>query len=702
MGRSKRKQPGRGFFWWVKAGALATLVVVVAAACGLAAIWPRCHGDECPSVEALREHRPPQASLVFDADGRLLARLAPEERIVISLEGVPAHVPGAFLAVEDKRFYEHSGVDWRRVGGAVWANARAGGIREGFSTITMQLARNVFPSHLPRDKTLSRKLWEVVLAWQIEQAFSKREILEIYLNQIYFGDGLYGLEAAARGYFGRPAKALTVAEAAVLAALPKAPSTYNPRRNPDAARRRRDLVLALMRDANVISPDAAEMARREPITLAPPLSAEGHAPYFIEAVRRELRERYGADADTAGYRIHTTLDPLLQKAAETEVARQAAAAEAGAFGKWTHAVCSKGDVESPDDCFQGMYVALDPRNGDVRALVGGRDFRLSQFDRATQARRQSGSAFKPIVYAAALSSGMTLAAPLELDRLEEGDYRPADGEAGTKARNVREALRVSSNLATVVVGERAGLGRVIQTAADLGITTPIGAYPSTFLGASEVSPLELVAAYAPFVNGGARVTPRLIQRIEDANGAVLWRVQPRREQALSPQVAFLTADLLRDVIDRGTGRRARVPGLPSELPIAGKTGTTNDSQDVWFVGATPQLVAGVWMGFDKPRRISSKASGGLVAAPVWGRVMQAYMKGGRPIPPAWSPPLDVVQHEIDLATGLRPTSRCPEEDRATEWFVAGTEPREECALHPEVGIDGFFRRAMRGMSEWFK
>ena len=384
------------------------------AACGaLAWLWPRCWNAQCPSVEALKEYRPPEASLVYDREGSVIARLAPEHRIVIPLRALPPHVREAFLAVEDRRFYEHRGVDWKRAAGALWRDLKTLSPREGSSTITMQLARNVFPEHLTRARTLRRKLWEVVLARQIERAFTKDQILELYLNQIYLGDGRYGIEAAARNYFGRFASELTLAQAALLAALPKAPSQYDPRKNPKAARQRRDLVLHLMRTAGMIDAAQEKAARRERIRLSPP-EAAGSAPWVEQAVRRELRERFGADAEVRGLRVHTGIDPRLQAGAERELVKQIEAMEARKFGSWRHARCSGPQpAGDPDACLQGAFVALDPSTGDVLALVGGRDHGLSQFDRVVQARRQAGSAFKPVVYAAALGAGIPTTALLD-------------------------------------------------------------------------------------------------------------------------------------------------------------------------------------------------------------------------------------------------------------------------------------------------
>ncbi|HVG46400.1 MAG TPA: PBP1A family penicillin-binding protein [Longimicrobium sp.] len=665
---------------------LAAAGMVVAAA-GLAWLWPRCSGSDCPSVEALRTYTPPQATQVFDRRGRVIANLASERRVVVPLARIPAEVSGAFLAVEDKRFYRHHGVDWKRAAGALVRDVASLSWKQGFSTLTMQLARNVFPEQLTRAKTLRRKLAEVVLARQIEKQFHKDQILEMYLNQIYLGNGLYGVEAAAQGYFGKPVGRLTSAEAAVLAALPKAPSYYDPRRNPERVKARRDLVLGQMAHAGVIDAAEAAEATGRPLGLAPPAEAAGAAPYFVAAVRRELLQRFGPEAERRGYRVYTTLDPQLQATAERELVKQVQAVESGRMGRFRHVSCSARPPAYPGNCLQGLFVAMDPATGDVLALVGGRDYRLSQFDRATQARRQAGSAFKPIVFAAAIAQGIpvttALLGPGAVDSL--GDYRPADHVSDAEDVNLRDALRLSSNRATVVLGNRVGATRVVAEAKELGLTTPIQPYPSTFIGAAEVVPIELVAAYSVFATGGALSRPRLIRRVVDTDGTVVYQAPSERRFVLSPAVSFLTTSLMRDVVDRGTGSGVR-QSLPAAIPAAGKTGTTDEGADVWFIGVTPDLVAGVWLGFDRPKAILADASGGGLAAPVWGRVVADHYRR-HPAPAPWNAPPDLQVRQVDRRTGMLATPYCPAGDVATEWFLSGTEPTDGCPLHRDPAAD---------------
>ncbi|GAC1552422.1 MAG: hypothetical protein NVS2B9_17750 [Myxococcales bacterium] len=421
--------------------------------------------------------------------------------------------------------------------------------------------------------------------------------------------------------------------------------------------------------------------RRDPA----PLEAEGGAPWFVGEVRRELHERFGPEADRQGLRVHTGLDLRLQRTAERELVRQIASAET----RRGAAAC----VDDPGECLQGLFVALDPATGEVTALVGGRDYRVSEFDRVTLARRQAGSAFKPIVWAAALSAGIPISTLLVPSG--DGGYLPADKTVRASGPvNLREALRVSSNRAAVALGERVGMGRILELSRQLGLTTPIGDYPSTALGAASVAPLELTAAFAPFFNGGLRVAPHFALRVENAQGQVLWEPNLQREAVLSPGVAFLMTDLLSDVVARGTGTAARSQ-VPAAIPIAGKTGTTNDAQDVWFVGATPELVASVWLGFDRPRPLGKAASGGSLAAPVFGRILRDYYRGHGPLD-WWPRPADVEEHDVDVASGGLAVSGCPSNRVSRELFLSGTAP-VDCSEH-HGGVAGFIEKAGRWLT----
>lgn len=652
--------------------------------------WERCFFDGCPDVASLTAYQPGGAPVLLDRNGEVFAELTPVERQMVPLSSLPAHVPQAFLAVEDQRFREHNGVDFRRVGGAILANLRSGDIEQGFSTITMQVARNIFPERIPgQERSLARKLTEIRVAKEIEQRYSKDEILELYLNHIYFGNRARGIEAAAKQYFGVPAADLTLAQAAVLAALPKAPSYYDPRRHPEEARERRDLVLTLMEQQGRIHRFMAEEARRGDIGIAPPprqeLTESGLAPYFVEQVRRELEEKFGDLLYHQSLRVRTTLDSRLQRAAEEELARHLRRVENGELGAFDGSRYFSDAQPSPDgtDYLQGAVVVLDAHQGDVLAWVGGRSFAHSQFDRAGQARRQAGSAFKPFVYAAALRDGWVLSQPL-LDqpltlRLANGQiWKPRNFTNEYEGKvTVRDALVRSKNVATVRLAGDVGLSEVVDAALRAGIDEPLSAVPSMALGTATVSPVELTAAYTAFASGGSLAEPRWLLALEDPDGKVVWKSEPRRREAVSPGVAYLITDVLAEALERGTGFRVRQAGV--RAPAAGKTGTTNDGADTWFVGYTPELSAGVWVGFDKPRPILEDATGGRVAAPIWASIIRrAY--AGRPLPKPWTVPAGVVEKPVDPSTGLVLKEGCaPRQGQPyRELFLEEAQPSSWC------------------------
>jgi penicillin-binding protein 1A len=669
------------------------LLFLVLGVAGFAWLWfAPCGLGGCAPVTQLNEFQA-EGSQLLDINGEQFGTLATVNRRVVSLDSLPPHLPQAFLAVEDTRFYEHSGVDWQRMGGALRATASSlvgsGGRVEGGSTITMQLARNLFPEHLPyTERSLRRKAMEIRVARQIERAFPKEKILELYLNHIYLGDGAYGVEAASQAYFGKPAAELTLAEAAMLGGLPKAPSQINPKQNRERALERRNLVLREMAEAGYIQPAEAEEAIEQPVRLARKKGDAGDlkGSYFIERVRRELEQHVGDRFYTAGLKIHTTLDATAQKAAEEELSKQLSAIEGGQFGTYRHETYAnaKGVAAETGETpyLQGMVVVMDAATGEVRALVGGRDYDDSKFDRAVQALRQPGSAFKPFVYLSAIERYRSPIhkvedAPIQLAMSGGRVWEPKNYTGQYDGpMTLREALTRSKNTATVRLAQEVGMSSVIRSAQELGITSDVPEVPSAALGAAEVRPIELVAAYAPFANGGTRVEPHFVRRIEDRDGRVLWEANPVREQVLDPAVAFVMTSMLRDVVDRGTGTAVRAAGFSGAA--AGKTGTTNAATDVWFVGYTPELVGGVWIGMDNPQTIVRGASGGTLAAPVWGRIMnRVYAR--RPAPPAWQPPRGVVTEEVDRATGQVVGEWCPARGATyTEYFVNVPPPRQIC------------------------
>lgn len=650
---------------WAPLSALALLVVGVA----WGDAWVlTCGFDMCPTTAEIRGFRPSEGGRVVDRAGQLVGRVRSVRRVNVPLAAVPLHVRQAFIATEDRRFYDHRGVDWHGAARAVVANLRAGGVREGFSTITMQVVRNTFAVERQGERSVRRKLLELRLSRLLEQTLTKDQILELYLNVIYLGNGVYGVEAASRDLFGRSVGRVTVAQGAVLAALPKGPSAYTPRRDPRRARRRRDLVLALMARDGYLTPDAAQRAQGERLLVAPDewRPDARNDSYALDAVRQQLDSlRDAVGIESADVTVETTIDLAAQRAAERAVARGAANIGAGA---------------------QGAMVALDPRTGDVRALVGGRGYgggyTRGTLNRALRARRQPGSAFKPFVYAAALAAGMTPATgvddePIDVPLGNGRVWSPGNSEDRYLGHTtLRTALAHSANGATVRVGQRLGEARVIEVAHRNGIRSPLPAVPSVVLGAVEVTPVELVTAYAPFANGGFRVAPRLITRVLSPDGAVLWTAPVRRAPVMDARDAFLLTSMLRSVVEEGTGRAIVDAGV--EDPVAGKTGTTNNGSDVWFVGYTPTLVAGFWFGYDEPRPMGRGATGGRLAAPAWADFYQA---GWREHAGDWAPPAGLVRRRVDADNGYLANEYCPA--TRDEWFKQGTEPTRVCPEHTE-------------------
>lgn len=676
-------------------GAAATAGVLLIA--GLA--WGRCGVAGCPNVDRLRAYQPGKASRLLDRRGRVFAELRPVEGATVPLRLIPKQVQDAFLAVEDQRFYAHGGVDWRRVIGAAFANLRRGGVEQGFSTVTMQLARNVFPDRIrARERTLARKVLEIRVAYDIEDRFDKDEILELYLSHIYFGNGARGVEAAARHYFGTTAARLTLSQAALLAGLIRGPSRYDPRRYPDRARERRDLVLTLMERQGRIPAATATAARAMPLGVArrraTPSKDDGLAPYFAEEVRRQLEDRLGERVYDETLSVTTTLDASLQRAAEDELERQLRAVETGALGRftgprWSTAV-SPGENGTP--YLQGAVVALEVGTGDVLTWIGGRDFHQSRFDRVKSSRRQVGSAFKPFVYAAALRKRHYLSERLRDEPIQvrlggnkvwepQNFDQEYDGEV-----TMRDALVRSKNIPTVRLASTVGLAEVAKVAHEAGIRSDIDETPAMPLGTVAVSPLELTTAYSAFAGLGEVTAPRLILRIAAEDGTEIWKAEaPKGERVMDSGVAFLITNVLQEALERGTGTAVRASGFAG--PAAGKTGTTNDATDTWFVGYTPRLVATVWMGFDEPRPIMGLATGGRLAAPVWGRMMvraDARAEQG----PAWTAPSNVIQTWIDPETGLPLSEGCRPYggDALRELFLQGSMPDAVCPDRSEVTL----------------
>jgi penicillin-binding protein 1A len=654
---------------------IAVLAGVALLTAALVGSWASTCGYEgCPSAAQILAFRPTEGSRVLDRNGASLGRLTAVRRVNVPLSRVPKAVRAAFIAVEDRRFYHHHGIDWHAAGRAFWRNAEHLSVREGFSTLTMQAARSAFLPGLSDERSLRRKVIELVLARRLEHTLTKQQILELYLNVIYLGDGTYGVEAASRNFFGKSVNELTLAEAATLAALPRSPAGYDPRRHPDRAEARRNLVLSLMQQQGLVTEEQADEAKAEPLEVAedtwrPPTPSS----YALEPVRAFVDSVLSRkDAPLGDITVHTTFDAQAQRAAELAVRAQAAAIQRSAGGD--------GEV-------QGALVALDPATGAVRALVGGRSLERGAFDRSRMARRQPGSAFKPFVYLAALESGFTPATivddtPVEVE--EHGRvWQPANfGDDYAGPVTLRHALMRSANAATVRVSEAVGERKVVDMAHRLGVASDLPAVPSIALGSAEVTPIELVTAYAPLANGGKRVRPWMVTRIDAADGTVLWKAKPPEARpVLDPGEAFQVTSMLESAVDEGTGRVIRELGVRG--PVAGKTGTTNNGADVWFVGYTPTIVAGVWFGYDSPKPLAGNASGGRLAAPAWATF---YLRGWRERGEAWLPPPTLVSREIDDSDGLLANQWCPTTRR--EWFRRGTEPTRVCDIHQEPLVEG--------------
>jgi 1A family penicillin-binding protein len=630
-------------------------------------------GATTPTGEPWQIIDMPQSSLVYGRDGSLIGEIGRQLRTSVPISSLPAYVPEAFVAIEDRRFYQHGGVDVIGVIGAL-KDRFIGRRMRGASTITQQLVGNLHPDVIDRrDLSLDRKLREQDAAREMERHYTKSQILEAYLNLIPFGHGWFGIDAAARHYFGKPAGRLTLAEAATLAALPRSAPYYDPIRHPDRARQRRDLVLHEMVAQGLITPMAAAAAKREALATVPP-AVSNPAPYFVDAVRVAAL-RQGIAVDAGGYRLYTTLDPALQRDAVEALLEGAAAVEdRQGYGHPTLASHPHG----PATYLQGLFIALDPITGEVRALVGGRNYQDSPFDRALYAVRQPGSAFKPLVYATAIADSIpanALVADTALAiTLDDGTvYRPDDADGQFLGpMPLREALVRSRNTVAVQLAMRFGLDSIADVARRFGLTTPIAPYPSSAIGASGVRPIELVAAYGAFATLGSVAQPQMLARVEDRAGHAVFATQgPVLTTVLDSNVAFIVRDMMRDVVDRGTASIVRRI-LPASIPAAGKTGTTNDNTDVWFIGYTPDLVAGVWLGFDSPETIMAGAAGGSLAAPIWARFMAAAYA---PRDTAdWAAPSTVVSAELDRATGAPADSTTPTDRRYLEYFLPGTEP----------------------------
>ena len=633
-----------------------TILIWIVAAATLRASWGVA--DELGHAASLAEiGAHPQTTIVYDRNNRPAFTFYVEQRVDVPLDRVSKHMVDALLSVEDRRFYQHHGLDGLRIVQAAWRNWRAGRILEGGSTLTQQLARR---EQLTSRRTFDRKIREAAIAVRLEERYSKDQILSAYLNAVYFGDGYYGVESASQGYFGKPAATLEPHEAALLAALVRSPSAYSPSVAPERALQRRNLVLRLMRDTGHLT-DAEYRSE-----VATPLRTEKAAGqivattscgrYYQEEVRRRLVARFGGQQVLrGGLRVYTGYDPDMQCAAEASIDSRIA--------QITKTHKSAADLEA-------SLVALDPVSGEVRALVGGRDFEATSYNRATQARRQPGSAFKPIIYAAALERGMAPASILkdlnEPIMTDAGPWLP-QGEHESSEYSLRTALKLSSNRAAAQLLQRVGVSQAITYAQRLGIESKLPNVASLALGTGGVTLLELTSAYSVFANQGVATTPHLITRVDDANGVSIWTDVVSTHQAVTAATAFLMSSMLADVITSGTATGARAAGF--KLPAAGKTGTTDDYTDAWFVGYTPHLVTGVWFGLDKPAPIMNRGFAAVVAVPAWADFMK---KATAHDAADWfAQPADVEKVAICRTSGLLATDACRRGWTGMDYVQAG-------------------------------
>lgn len=618
------------------------------------------------SVLSLPEPQMVTASKILDVNNRTITTLFKQNRVQVSINQIPDVTQKAFIAVEDARFYQHFGLDPVRIIGAAWTDIKAGKLVEGGSTITQQTVKNLY---LSRKKTFGRKFTEAWLAIQLERKYNKKQILEMYLNQIYFGQGAYGIETAAQTYFGKPAAQLDLAESAMLAGLPKAPNTYSPFQNWEGAKSRQRVALNRMVEAGFISSTEAQKAYREKLVLkSSSTSGVGKAPYFVNEVIKYVTEHYENGAAmlfSEGLTIYTSLDLNMQKAAEN-------AFKQGLAGRRTS--------------LEGALVAVDPANGYIKAMVGGRDFSQSKFNRAVQARRQPGSAFKPFLYTAAIDRGYTQGSTLTCEPVEfpEGNgrvYKPADyGTTPYHYRpfTLREALATSDNVVAVKLANEVGPAAIIEYARKMGITSSLRPYLSLALGTSEVTPLELTNAYATLASGGVKNEPLLVLKIVDKNGRVMEENKPRQQRVISGTTAFLVTDMLASVLQPG----GTAPGVSSIVarPAAGKTGTTQNYHDAWFIGYTPSLAAGVYIGYDDPSK-SVGSTGGTIAAPIWANFIAQALSSTTAT--NFAAPANIVRVKICADSGLLATPSSPRVFDAS--FAAGTEPKQYCSMHPYSG-----------------
>ncbi|MFQ6103749.1 MAG: penicillin-binding protein 1A [Candidatus Glassbacteria bacterium] len=647
---------------------------------------------DLPSVARLelKDYTTGLITQILSKDGEVIKEYFEQKRIPIKLSQIPEVLIEATLAVEDQDFYSHWGVDLMGILRAAYVNIRSRRIVQGGSTITQQLARNLF---LNPEKTLMRKIKEAILALEIESTYSKSEILELYFNQIYYGSGAYGAEAAAQVYFGKHVWELNLLECAVLAGIPRWPARYSPKLNPEASLERTKTVLRLMKERGYLTNDVTV----DEIPLAASVSNEWEAvgPYFTEIVRQYLEDKYGYNRlYKGGLKVYTTMDMHLQKEAERILEEGLERIE----GFWgyehvTYAELIKEKAQKSGETteyLQGALVALEPQTGFVRALIGGRDYSDNEFNRAILAKRQPGSVFKPIFYTAAIDNGIPAStiiidSPVSIPQADGTIWRPTNYEKTFRGPTVlREALVYSINMISIKLLMKIGPQTATIYAKRMGIDSNLPAVESLALGSGEITPLEATVAFSTFPTGGIRVTPIFIERVEDSKGNVLEENIPVRDQVLSPQTAYVMTTILEDAIDYGTGKSARAWGF--KRPAGGKTGTNTDYSDAWFIGFTPDLVCGVWVGFDENKTIIKRGSGARLALPIWTEFMKVAHEN---LPEKTFPmPEGITTRKICKTSGLLETEYCPRDQVYYEVFISGTEPTDPCVIHSPDLLQG--------------
>ncbi len=636
---------------------------------------------DLPPLADLENYKPSLASKIYDEKGTLIAQLFIEQRSLVPLKKIPELLKKTIIIIEDEGFYSHLGISPVSMLRAFLVNMIQGRVAQGGSTITQQLAKNLF---LTQERTFSRKIKEVMLSFKIEYCYTKDEILEMYLNQINMGSGAYGVEAAARTYFGKNVERLTLPECALLAGLPRAPNKYSPYKNAYKAKMRRNRILDRLLKKDVITKKEAEAAKLAPIEIH--RIEQKNAPYFVEYVRQQLEETYGSNVIyKGGLSVYTSLDMQMQEYAQKAVARGLEEAEIKIAKENGIPVENIFDAEFRKNLpIQASFIALDPKTGYIKAMIGGRDFSESEYNRAVQAKRQPGSAFKPFIYATALDNSFTPAdiivdAPMSINEKDGQVWKPENYEKKFFGpTTLRKALTLSRNIVTLKLLMKVGTSSVVSYANKMGIKSQLHKNLSLAFGTSEVTLLELTSAYSTFPNLGVKVEPLCILTVKDSTGKILEENQPRLQDVLKPESAYLMTSMLESVVNEGTASRIRGNGIT--FNCAGKTGTTDNQADVWFIGFTSDLIAGCWVGFDNRRSLGSWISSSNTPVPIWGEFMKEVYKGKPPEP--FTKPPKVVTVKIDPDSGMLYSPKCKRSLK--EVFIEGTAPVEICNKHENI------------------